>query len=118
MSECVDYDSDETIGLDSTPQTSTPAKVNVGKSGGPIAEDFDATVGQHLNITPGRPSKSPDREESDGSTSLESVFEVDPDYDGPPAQSQPCHKRGITYLPEGWRVSYVKKRKLNFDDCQ
>ena len=80
------------------------------------ADDSDATVDLQMSpppsveITPG--------DNSDGSTSLESVYEVDPDYSGPPPQSQPCQKHGVTYVPAGMRRTYVKKRKLNFDDCK
>ena len=54
---------------------------------------------------------------SDTSTSLESVYEPDPDYSGPPPQSQPCQKHGVFYAPAGMRRRLVKKRKLNFNDC-
>lgn len=59
----------------------------------------------------------PDDGQSDASsTSVETVYEVDPDYTGPIAQSQPCQKRGISYTPTGWKKTYQKRRKLNMDD--
>ena len=78
-------------------------------------EDSDATT-LDLQISP-QPSVMVNvGDESDGSTSLESVYEMDPDYSGPPPQSQPCQKHGVTYVPVGMRRTYVKKRKLNFDE--
>ena len=76
--------------------------------------DSDATVG--LDMTP---KKQSDYAVSDGSsTSVETVYDLDPDYTGPVPQSQPCQKRGICYTPEGWKKTYQKKRKLaaEFDD--
>ena len=77
-------------------------------------DDSDATT-IDLQISP-KQYVEHNNGESDGSTSLESVYEVDSDYSGPPPQSQPCQKCGVCYLPEGWRRTYVKRRKLNFDN--
>lgn len=100
LNESKDYDSDATIGLE-TPELFKSAD---------------------MNVTP-QSSKSPEITNSVSSDgSLESVYEMDPEYDGPPPQSQPSLKHGITYIPNGMRVRYVKKnvkkRKLTFDDCQ
>ena len=54
------------------------------------------------------------------STSVETVYEFDPDHPGVP-QTQPCFKNGIHYTPLGLKRTYQKKdkggkrRKLNFD---
>ena len=54
--------------------------------------------------------------ESGSSTSLETVYEEDPDVpEGVIPQSQPCYKRGIHYTPLGLRRVYIKKRKLEND---
>jgi hypothetical protein len=85
----------------------------------PSDDDSDATT-LDLQMSPPRaPSgKVTPGDNSDSSTSLESVYEMDPDYSGPFPQSQPCQKHGVTYVPAGMRRKYVKKRKLNFDNCK
>lgn len=54
--------------------------------------------------------------QSGGSTtSYESEYEIDPNYTGPPPQSQPCSKHGVMYVPRGMRRVLVKKRKLQLE---
>ena len=48
----------------------------------PTTLDLQISPPPSVDITPGG--------NSDGSTSLESVYEMDPDYSGPFPQSQPC----------------------------
>ena len=82
----------------------------------PADDDSDATT-LDLQISPPPSVEITPGDSSDGSTSMESVYEMDPDYSGPIPQSQPCQKHGVTYVPAGMRRTYVKKRKLNFDNC-
>lgn len=52
------------------------------------------------------------------SSSEESEYELDPDYEGPMPQGQPGQKRGVSYCPAGMRKVYRKvKRKLLYPEC-
>ena len=79
--------------------------------------DSDATT-LDLEITPRSSTQFNVGTSGESSTSFESVYETDPDYSGPPPQSQPCQKHGVSYVPAGLRRKLIKKRKLNFDNCQ
>ena len=54
---------------------------------------------------------------SNSSTSMETVYNTDPDYSGPCPQSQLCQRRGISNTPLGWKKTYQKKRKLYCSDA-
>ena len=88
--------------------------------------DSDATTLEHGSPEKTPPLLEPANEESASrlstasSTSVETVYKIDPDYPGVP-QTQPCYKNGIHYTPLGLKRTYQKKdkggkkRKLNFD---
>lgn len=64
--------------------------------------------------TPGPSHQAEAADDSeDSTTSLETVYEVDPDVpEGVIAQSQPCFKHGIHYTPQGLKV-YRKRCRAN-----
>ena len=86
--------------------TDTDGLEESGGDQGADGYDSDATV---LYKTPEIKQRGSPRS---GSTSLESVCIMDPDYSGPGPQSQPCMKHGIMYTPVGMKKVHMKKRKL------
>lgn len=78
-----------------------------------VNDDSDATT-LDLEMSP-QQTLDVNAGDSD-SSSLESIYEMDPDYSGPPPQSQPCQKHGIYYVPVGMRRRCVKKKKVKFDE--
>ena len=86
--------------------------------------DSDATTCSLGHVSPRRtPRGEPANEESPSgasTTSVETVYEPDPDYPGVIPQSQPCIKNGVHYTPLGLKRTYqrkdkgCKRRKLDF----
>ena len=76
--------------------------------------DSDATTCSLGHVSPKRtPPKSANEDPLSGasSTSVETVYEPDPDYPGVILPSQQCYNNNIHYTPLGLRRTYQKKNK-------